>query len=117
MTEWDIHVTEVRQVLANAGQSAEDYISDEVQINDSFVELGLALPRSPHVAMRLSEFSEEVVYPHVKKIFDDTTAALAATTEALIAYQEGDVEMARQAQYAAAQTLMPQPPGLMGQAR
>ncbi len=86
----------MERVLRNAGTSAEDYLIDETRVNDAFVELAAALPSSPHVLMRLGQFAEEVVYPHLETIFADTTAALEGTTDALIAYQEGDLEMARQ---------------------
>ena len=102
MATWDIRPADVERVVRTASASAQDYITDERRVNDAFVELAAALPGSPHVLQRLSAFAEEVVYPHLKVIFTDTTSALEGTTAALIAYQEGDLEMARQGQTIAA---------------
>lgn len=107
MATWDIHTADVQRVLRNAGTSAEDYITDERRVNDAFVELAAALPGSPHVLRCLGDFAGDVVYPHLKAIFADTTSALEGTTAALIAYQEGDLEMARQGQATAAGASLP----------
>ncbi len=107
MATWDIHTADVERVLRNAGTSAEDYITDEIRVNDAFVELAAALPGSPHVLVCLGQFAEEVVYPHLETIFADTTSALEGTTDALIAYQQGDLEMAQEAQATAAGASLP----------
>lgn len=107
MATWDIHTAEVERVLRNAGASAEDYIADEMRVNEAFVELGAALGGSPHVLKCLGELAEAVVYPHLKTIFANTTSALEGTTSALIAYQEGDLEMARQGRATAAGASFP----------
>lgn len=107
MATWDIQAAEVQRVLRSAATSAEDYATDETRVNNAFVDLATALPNSPHVLQRLGEFAEGVVYPHLETIFADTTSALEGTTAALIAYQEGDLEMARQGQATAAGALFP----------
>ncbi len=111
MTAWDIHLAEAHQVLRNASASADDYATDEVKVTESLGELVMALPNSPHVTMRLGEFAEEVIYPHLQKIFDDTAAALEGTGMALMAYEEGDLQMTRNAQSVAAQAPRPDAPG------
>ncbi|MGB3684990.1 MAG: DUF6507 family protein [Ornithinimicrobium sp.] len=102
MTAWDIHVAEVHQVLLNAGHSAAEYDAHVARVEESVGELLMALPSSPHVSMRVDEFAQEVVLPHLRAIIGDTTAALEGTMLALHAYQEGDELMARRAQYEAA---------------
>lgn len=114
MTAWDIHVAEARHVLQNASASAEDYFTDETKITESLGELAMALAQSPQVTMRLGEFAEEVIYPHLKKIFDDTSVALEGTNMALIAYEEGDIQMARNAQLVATQAPRPDTPRAPG---
>lgn len=107
MATWDIDSADVERVLRTASASAEDYITDEERINDAFVELAGALPGSPHVLKCLEDLAEDVVYPHLKAIVAATTSALEGTTAALIAYQEGDQEMARQGQVTAAGASLP----------
>lgn len=114
MTTWDIHVAEVDQVLRNASASAEDYLADEAAVSASLAQLATALPSSPHVAMRVVEFADEVIHPHLRAIFEDTAAALEGTTQALNAYQTGDLEMARRAHYLASSTTQPDAPGARG---
>lgn len=114
MTTWDIHVDEVDQVLRNASAHAEDYLADEAAVTASLGELAMALPNSPLVAMRVTEFADEVIYPHLRAIFEDTAGALEGTTEALHAYQEGDLEMARRAHHVASATRRPDAPGAPG---
>lgn len=107
MTTWDIQTADVERVLRAAATSAQDYSTDEAQVNDAFVELAAALTGSPHVLMRLGECADEVVYPQLESIFANTTSALEGTTAALIAYQEGDLEMARRAQTTTAGAVLP----------
>lgn len=114
MTTWDIHLAEAQHVVRNASASAEDYVSDQARVEQSLGDLAMALPRSPHVAMRLGQFADEVIYPLLQAIFDDTAAALAGTTDALSAYHEGDLEMASRAQSAAARVVRPDVPGAPG---
>lgn len=114
MTAWDIHLAEAHHVLQNASASAEDYATDEAKVTESLGQLAMALPNSPHVSMRLGEFADEVIYPHLQKIFDDTSAAFEGTSMALIAYEEGDTQMVRNAQLVAAQAPRPDAPRAPG---
>ena len=107
MGSWVIDVQSAGQTVQSAAASAEEYETISTQAMRSKDDLVGALTHSEFVHARLEMWMKNCASPGIECVQGMTGVALQGTAEAIVAYNEGSVEMAANAQSTAAAANFP----------
>ncbi|MBB1586292.1 MAG: hypothetical protein HG423_005760 [Propionibacterium sp.] len=107
MGSWVIDVQSAGQTVQSAAASAEEYETISTQATSSKDDLVGALTHSEFVHARLEMWMKHCASPGIECVQGMTGVALQGTAEAIVAYSEGSVEMAANAQSTAAAANFP----------
>ena len=107
MGSWVIDMQSAGQTVQSAAASAEEYETISTQAMSSKDDLVGALTHSEFVHATLEMWMKNCASPGIECVQGMTGVALQGTAEAIVAYNEGSIEMAANAQSTAAAATFP----------
>ena len=107
MGSWVIDMQSAGQTVQSAAASAEEYETISTQATSSKDDLVGALTHSEFVHATLEMWMENCGSPGIECVQGMTGVAIQGTADAIVAYNEGSIEMAANAQSTAAAATFP----------
>lgn len=94
---WNIDVAQSSAIIKSTGRDIAELRLEVKSLGSALEAAAAAIPGGPVVAA-LRDLSRERLGPDIEAIATRSEDAISSTVNALIAYQEGDVQMDRNAQ-------------------
>ncbi|PIE99243.1 MAG: hypothetical protein CR979_03325 [Propionibacterium sp.] len=107
MSNWKIDKPGVAQILTSTSSTAKEYEALLSLMSVRAAWLITALSKSELVKTAIGDWLDNCASPGIIATSNVTGIAIGATTEAVIAYQDGELQMAANAQSAASAAAYP----------